>query len=298
MLKQGHHNHEIYTLVSVNCTLSVTYSQNCYNSCRTSRCFILLLQQESSQLKLYRMSKRPGDPEAVGTGRKKPCKVQATLFNYFDQPQEAATSSKAVKGKLDFSPQHYGIHVYTQEEIKGAVGLKQEFRKFWNDKAVEICKDESVCDKLHNKNAIEGAIYSSWRLQSTHLLRIQAEEIIQEAKLHIADEVSRARFLSSISKNMERMLEAHVSTNDMYEMMAATNDDGAKKKMETELHEQISRLKTAQNALKKSIHDKQQQLSIEKDIAEQENNLLISSSPTRLSDSEIENVIQSVKNEA
>ena len=249
------------------------------------------------------MSKRPGS-EAVVIQKKKPCKIQSTLFNYFSQPQEAATSSKpdkaatsskTVKGKFDFSPQHYGIHVYSKEEIEDAVGLKQEFRRFWNDKAVELCKDKSVRDKLHNKNAIEGALYSSWRLQSTHLLQLEAE-VIQEAKLYIADDVSRAAFLSSVDKNMERMLEAHVSTNHVYEMMA-TSDPGTKEKIEMDLQEQISQLKTAQNALKKSIHDKRQQLSMEKDVARQETDLLMTNSPVSLSESEIEMVIQTVKKE-
>ena len=91
------------------------------------------------------------------------------------------------------------------------------------------------------------------------------------------------------------MLEAHVSTNHVYEMIAATNDAGAKMKMEVDLHEQISQLETAQNALKMSIHDKQQQLSVEKDKARQESDLFITSSPISLSESEIENMMQTVK---
>ena len=145
------------------------------------------------------MSKRARDPESAVSEQKKPCKVQSTLFKYCKQNP---TSSKAA---FDFSPQQYGIHVYSEDEIKKVVGLKQDFRKFWNEKAAEICKDKSSRDKLHNKNAIEGAIYTSWRLQCSHLLQLQAEEVIEDAKAYITDSVSRALFVSSIQKNLERM---------------------------------------------------------------------------------------------
>ena len=245
------------------------------------------------------MSKRPaaGDTKADGSEQKKVCKVQSTLFKFFT-PQENPSSSKALRETLDFSPHQYGIHVYSQDEIKSAIGLKQEFRKFWNEKAVELCKEKTVRDQLHNKNAIEGAIYSSWRLQCTHLLQLQAEEVIKEAEIYITDSVSRALFLSSINKNMERMLEAHASTNHVYEvMMVGVSDSSEKEKIEVDLHEQISHLKVAQNALKKAIYDKKQMLSIEQDAARQEAELLITDSPTRLSENEMEMIIHTFQNE-
>lgn len=255
--------------------------------------------QTSRVVLVTKMSKRPaaGDTKADGSEQKKVCKVQSTLFKFFT-PQENPSSSKALRESLDFSPHQYGIHVYSQDEIKSAIGLKQEFRKFWNEKAVELCKEKTVRDQLNNKNAIEGAIYSSWRLQCTHLLQLQAEEVIKEAEIYITDSVLRALFLSSINKNMERMLEAHASTNHVYEvMMVGVSHSSEKEKLEVDLHEQISRLKVAQNALKKKIYDKKQMLSIEQDVARQEAELLITDSPTRLSENEMEMIIHTFQNE-
>ena len=122
--------------------------------------------------------------------------------------------------------------------------------------------------------------------------------MIKEAEIYITDSVSRALFLSSINKNMERMLEAHASTNHVYKVMiVGVSHSSEKEKLEVDLHEQISHLQVAQNALKKAIYDKKQMLSIEQDLARQEAELLITDSPTRLSENEMEMIIHIFQNE-
>ena len=239
------------------------------------------------------MSKRARDPKSAVSEQKKPCKVQTTLFKYCRQ-NPTSTSSKAA---FDFSPQQYGIHIYSEDEIKKAVGLKQDFRKFWNEKAVEICKDKNSRDKLHNKNAIEGAIYASWRLQCSHLLQLQAEEVIEDAKACITDSVSRALFLSSIQKNLERMQEAQASTHQHVFEATSIDDPSEKQLFESELHQKMSHLKSAQNALKKAIIDKRWQLNTETGVAKQEAEILIADTPTELSGDEMEMLIHTFNNE-
>ena len=118
-------------------------------------------------------------------------------------------------------------------------------------------------DKLHNKNAIEGAIYTSWRLKSTQLLKIQAEEVIEESETFIDDYIAREHFLSAIKRNRDRMIQAYDATNHLYELMSTSITQEEKLEMEPDLEKEISQLKLAQAALKKAISDKCQQMNVE-----------------------------------
>lgn len=240
------------------------------------------------------MSKRKADTKKGAVNPKKPCKVQLTLFKYFEKGQDQASSSTPT---LDFSPQNYGIHLYTKEEIENVAGLRQDFRKYWNEKATELCKNKSVRDKLHNKNAIEGAIYASWRLKSTHLLQLQAEEVIEESKTFIDDEVAREHFLSNVKRNRERMLQAYEATNHLYEILGTCTTPEEKLQMETDLEKEISQLKSAQAAMKKAISDKRKQMSAERAVMHHEAELLDADPPVKLCDSEMTLLVETFRND-
>ena len=117
-------------------------------------------------------------------GKKKACGVQTTMFKFF-QPSTPSTSSQTPKHTVAITPETYDIHMYTQTEISSSQGLQQSFRRYWNEKASELCSDSSVRRKLKNKAAIQGAIYCSWTLHKTHLLQIQAEELQEDMKKYI-----------------------------------------------------------------------------------------------------------------
>ena len=46
------------------------------------------------------------------------------------------------------------------------------YRKFWNEKAYELCSDKEIRHKLNDKVAIQGAINTSWTLYKSGLLDI------------------------------------------------------------------------------------------------------------------------------
>ena len=104
------------------------------------------------------MAKRSAEEMKGPTKRR--CTVQATMFKFF-QPGDGAqgASSHKLSEVAEETPRSYGIHTYTDEEISKAKGLNQEFRKFRNEKAADLCRDSSVRGKLQNKVAIQGAIY-------------------------------------------------------------------------------------------------------------------------------------------
>ena len=243
------------------------------------------------------MSKRRADTQQITSNPKKPCKVQSTLFRFFEKGQDCASSSKPLQQTLDFSPQHYGIHLYTKDEIENVAGLRQEFRKYWNEKATELCKDKSVRDKLHNKNAIEGAIYASWRLKSTHLLQIQAEEVIEDSVSFIDDDVAREHFLSAIKRNRDRMLQAYDAVNHLYELMNTSTTQEIKSNLEPDLEREMSQLKSAQAALKKAIGDKRQQMSLERAVLQHEAELLDAEPPVKLHGGDMTLLVETFRNE-
>ena len=70
--------------------------------------------------------------------------------------------------------------------IDKACGLNQHRLRFWNDKAAEICSDRSTLLALgNNREAVEGAIHSSWTLHKTSLLELQLEELEEKEKAYM-----------------------------------------------------------------------------------------------------------------
>ena len=74
---------------------------------------------------------------------------QSELF-----PVQSGSSSLQKPCVAEETPQSYGIHTYTEAEIQSK-DLTQNFRKFWNKKANELCKDKNVKGKLRNKMALK-----------------------------------------------------------------------------------------------------------------------------------------------
>ena len=126
--------------------------------------------------------------------KKKPCLVQSSLFMFYKH-QAGTGPGRAPKDRptrLPVSPSTFNIRIYYVSEIENATGLNKQGLKFWNDKAVELCSDKSITDYLHNnREAIEGAIHSTWVMNKTSILELKAEEMEEKAKVCYEDEVVR-----------------------------------------------------------------------------------------------------------
>ena len=155
------------------------------------------------------MSKRSADRESEIPAKKPPLKLQTSLFSYYKSTagQESSSSNSAIKDKPTRSvfasvhPSTYGLHLYTPSEIENCCGNMKEFRKFWNEKAVELCSDSSVTFKLQgNRAAIEGAIYSSWTLHKTSLLQLRVEKVEAQCSKVYKDEVVKEHVLTIVRK--------------------------------------------------------------------------------------------------
>ena len=117
--------------------------------------------------------------EASPAAEKRPCsskgKIQSTLHKFF---KNSDGDSKSTKPKMiEYSPEFFGLHTYSEEDILTSFGLDKNYKKFWNAKALELCKDEKARHKLKDKAGIQGAINTIWTLHKSDLLKIQAEEM-------------------------------------------------------------------------------------------------------------------------
>jgi len=183
------------------------------------------------------------------------------------------------------TPQSYGIHTYSEAEIQQSKDLSQEFRKFWNEKAGELCKDKSVKGKLRNKIALQGAIYTSWSLHKTNLPQVKAEEVQAKARTLYKDDIAWSHVLKSVTRNVERILSAHAKVNHLYQAM-----DGSSTTAEKELEEGMHELHKAQDALLKAIERRLADIALIEHEEEQKT-ALVTTSPVTLSDNELESLI-------
>ncbi len=184
----------------------------------------------------------------------------------------------------------YGIRVYTDKEINEVEGLEGEFRKFWNEKAAELCNNAAVRHKLRNKTAIQGAIHTSWNLHKTSLLEIQVDELRAKATDAYIEESTVSNKLASIERNAQRMRD----TKDRISILSQQLERGeGDPETPTQLHVEMSELKKAQDALKKALQRRKAEIDII--IQEQQKKSLESASCVpQLTDEELEDVVQSV----
>ena len=127
----------------------------------------------------------------ISDSKKLPCRVQTTVFKYFQLSSSQQSSpgpsptpcAKASVDSVAMAPQAYGIHCFTEDEIRSAKDLQKTFRKFWNAKANELCASKEVRSKLQRKNAIQCAIYASWALENTSHLQLLAEGLEEDMKM-------------------------------------------------------------------------------------------------------------------
>ena len=218
---------------------------------------------------------------------------QSTLFRYYEK---ASGPSSAVKTMVDVTPVSMGVKMYTKEDIEASSGMKKLYFQFWNDKACELCKDESVREKMKgNKRAFMGAINCSWTIHRTKIIQLQAEEVIELAGKVYPDEVAREQKLTSIRNNVSRVKEALDSTNSFYEI-TKDSDPSEIEGMEDELTTKVRELKVAQEALLKAIHRKREDMLGDHNDAEAD--FMTAESPVKLSSDDVEVLVDAIKEDA
>lgn len=101
------------------------------------------------------------------------------------------------------------VKVFTESEIEGSTGLQKVYRRFWNDKAEEICRSRSL--NKFKPGEIQGAINVAWTLEKTRHLKEEVEkvnmEIGQPYQSNVLKKVQTS--VKTIEKNSLRVENAH-----------------------------------------------------------------------------------------
>ena len=61
------------------------------------------------------------------------------------------------------------VKVFTESEMKRCTGIQKVYRKFWNEKAEEICSNSYL--EAFKPGEIQGAINVAWSLEKTRHLK-------------------------------------------------------------------------------------------------------------------------------
>ena len=214
--------------------------------------FLKRLESFYCQTFAVNMAKRVSS-EASPAAKKRPCSskctTQSTLHMFFKNHD----GDKKPKPKtIEYSPEFFGLHMYSEEDIHTSVGLDKTYKEFWNAKVQELCKDEKARHKLKDKAGIQGAINTIWTLHKSDLLKIQVEELTIYVSQVYDDEFAMINYLSSVEANKEKVMELTESLRLLY--VDATDESGP------EVSDILKELRKAQGALKKAIERKQLEL--------------------------------------
>jgi hypothetical protein len=231
------------------------------------------------------MSKRLSD-QVSPAAKKKPCSskgtTQSTLHMFFKSHDSGGEKPIAKPKTIEYSPEFFGIHTYSEEDIRNSIGLDKTYKQFWNAKALELSKDEKARRKLKDKAGIQGAINTIWTLHKSDLLKIQVEELtVYVSQAYNRDKIAMINYLSSVEANKEKVMELTESLRLLYE--DATDEAGP------EVSDIMKELRKVQGALKKTIDRKQQELQFP------HNQILIALPSETLSSLELQDIVTDIK---
>ena len=233
---------------------------------------------------IFSMSKRLSD-QVSPAAKKKPCSskgtTQSTLHMFFKSHDSGDEKPIPKPKTIEYSPEFFGIHTYSEEDIRNSTGLDKNYKQFWNETALELSKDEKARHKLKDKAGIQGAINTIWTLHKSDLLKIQVEELtLYVSQIYSRDKIAMMNYLSSVEANKEKVMELTESLRLLYE--DATDEAGA------EVSDIMKELRKAQGALKKAIDRKQQEL--------QPHDQLLTALPSEtLSSLELQDIVTEIK---
>jgi hypothetical protein len=170
------------------------------------------------------------------------------------------------------------LKVYSNAEIEKGKGNEKEYRCFWNEQVKKLAKDRSI-----SKSEIYKQINELWKIEHCCLLENESkkvqelEESIKSAEGMTSNpdwQVPKSK-KTTISKNLERVREANISTQSLRETVSSLsqtlkrNQDLVSreeikiklKKAKSSLDSSMSELRKAQDTLRKNLGVKKALLS-------------------------------------
>ena len=146
-----------------------------------------------------------------------------------------------------------GIKVYTATEIGDSVSsMEQRFRKYWNQKAEEICANKEAYMLLKNNTAIQGAIHSAWILKKSELLLVEADHMRKVASEVYQTDILPTK-LKTIDRNTEKLDKTLQSINSLYATLSPSSNVTERKAVGDKMEVEVTCIKKNQEALRKAL---------------------------------------------
>lgn len=70
------------------------------------------------------------------------------------------------------------VEIFTKREIESSTGLQKIYRRFWNEKAEEICSESNL--KSFKPGKVQGAINNAWSIKKTRHIREEIDSLKEE----------------------------------------------------------------------------------------------------------------------
>ena len=161
------------------------------------------------------------------------------------------------------------VKIYSPTEVSRAQGLEKIRRKFWNDKAEELCQDREL--NKWKATAINGVIDTAWTLTKTAVLVMEADNLRDEesrAEPISAPKPRKQQKVATVDENVKRTLNTHrqlLKINQTLQSLKNTANTTTKKKAKISQAEDAARsamgeLKQAQESLRKALENKRNYL--------------------------------------
>ena len=102
------------------------------------------------------------------------------------------------------------VKIFTESEIEGSAGLQKVYRKFWNEKAEEICSNNNL--KSFKAGEVQGAINIAWTLEKSRHLKEDIDKMKEEMSQPCSSNAVAKKVIASnktIEKNSNRVERAH-----------------------------------------------------------------------------------------
>ena len=158
-----------------------------------------------------------------------------------------------------------GIKLYRDGEITRANGYERLYRKFWNQKAEEVCSNRVLVQ--WTQTAIECIITAEWIMKKTPLMYNHAMELLSK---EYPENVKRRQKSKTVIINSMEMLRVHKHLLHLDEKMRKLKDPSKREKAkktkieenEVELKAALSKLKVVQESLRKAMENMAKEKSV------------------------------------
>lgn len=174
-----------------------------------------------------------------------------------------------------------GVHLYSEEDILRASGTERERRKWWNEKAKQLCEDPQY-DMLRGE-AIDQKLHEVWRIHKAAKMLEEERETREATEAFLQEHPDLKAFLESKNKMKQETLTRNVTRLDLalktmtrswdtlqelsirFQNIANRGEEFKKLKKEMEEHREAHKyhyreLDKAQDAMSKVLEIKKAQL--------------------------------------